>query len=103
MNIPKFASGLKFKILARSMTRLGLDPNEVDDREEAVRAIYDRFAVDGLTTDYECDSCKGDIPDIDFCPFCGVSLVDEEEDDIPIELVDDDDELKPSEDVDELL
>lgn len=78
MEIAEFAKGLRFKTLARSMARLGLDPDSVDDKAEAVEAIFERFAVDGLEIEFECESCGGDLPDIDFCPFCGASLSDGE-------------------------
>jgi len=80
MNIIKFADGLKFKILGRSMRRLGLDPDEVDTRADAVQAIYDHFSETGLEIMFECGSCKGDLPDLDFCPFCGSSLIEDDED-----------------------
>jgi len=79
MGTSEFLQKLKFKTLARSMVRLGLDPDSVDDKEEAVAAIHERFAVDGLEIEFECESCGGDLPDIDFCPFCGAVLSDEEE------------------------
>ncbi len=78
MDITVFVERLKFRNLAISMLRLGLDPNEVDDKEEAVRAIYDHFESAGMPIEFECDSCKCDIPDVSSCPFCGAALEDEE-------------------------
>jgi len=86
MDIADFARGLKFKTLARSMTRLGLDPETVDDKSEAVAAIYERFAVDGIEIEFECENCGGDLPDIDFCPFCGAVLSDEDEEETESDL-----------------
>lgn len=79
MNVKNLAAKLKFSTLAHTMVSLGMDPDEVDDKREAIKAIYDRFKVDGQALEYACPVCKADIPDLESCPFCGVSFTDEDE------------------------
>ena len=70
----RLATKTSFQILAISMKDMGLDPDEVYDSAEAVQAIYDKLKVDGIALEFECNSCGGDVPDVESCPFCGVSF-----------------------------
>ncbi|MCK5019321.1 MAG: hypothetical protein KAS32_19835 [Candidatus Peribacteraceae bacterium] len=56
------------------MKRLGLDPDSVDDKEEAVEAIYDKFTADGKDLEYNCPECGADLCEVEMCPFCGENL-----------------------------
>lgn len=77
MDVKELSKRLKFSVLAASMQTIGLDPEEVDGKTDAIRAIYDRFKEEGHELEYCCPICKADIPDLDACPFCGVSFTEE--------------------------
>jgi hypothetical protein len=77
MDQKELAKKSKFTILKDGMKRLGLNPDDVDDKEEAVKAIYDKLLVDGKETEGCCPTCGAELPMVEACPFCGESLVDD--------------------------
>ena len=78
MDLKKRIRKLKFSALAASMKEFGLDPDEVDDKTEAVDAIYKYFEANDYGLDFKCPICGLDIPDFDSCPFCGITFVEGE-------------------------
>ena len=74
-----FLKRLKISKLREGMENLGLDPDEAENKEQAVEAIEEKFAADGAVMEYTCPNCGGDLPEVEECPYCGVDLSEEEE------------------------
>jgi hypothetical protein len=83
MEYEKIASGDKvsFAALKEGMVRMGLDPDTVDDKTEAVQAVYEKFALDETLMEYQCPSCDCDLPEVEVCPFCGADFTKKAADD----------------------
>jgi len=76
----EFKIDLDLSVLLRSIERLGLGVNNVGSIETAVKLIYRAFEDSEVDLDCECENCGAEIPDLDFCPLCGIEYAEESED-----------------------
>jgi hypothetical protein len=80
MNPKRKIDDLSYKTLVRSLIHFKLSRNNVDSKSEAIDIILAYFNSKKMKLQYECAECGTDIPDLKRCPWCGIELeYDEEE------------------------
>lgn len=72
----EFKVKLNLSVLLSSIGRLGIETKGIDGIETAVKVIYRAFKDDEIELNFVCDKCGAEIPDLDFCPFCGVEYTE---------------------------
>lgn len=72
----EFNIELDLAVLLNSIDRLGIEVSNVGKIETAVKLIYSALENSEIELDCECATCGAEIPDLDFCPFCGTEYED---------------------------
>lgn len=71
------ATKITVTTLRKGAEMLGLDVGDLKKKKELETLIDEHLQKQELG--YECPECGKDIPDVDVCPYCGESFVEEEE------------------------